>query len=254
MQWFEQLDEGVIRPVTTTEMQGCKVESQLPAGSISQNEQKSGWLAKTADGRMFDEAHHEWRLVPKDLVIDIRMVLTNTTIAIPKIPLFTEFFYIKRNDGQHSGAGAVLQNGLAIYLLSLNKREGVIFSIDYLETLYRLPHITSLQKMKPEDIKENILSISLPSSTVIMPRRQINNYFFQYKDGAVHLNFPVPSLFGQVIGMITNNIGNCLVLYYDQANDACLVSADNIFNMKVSLESQGLPRGYLTNPMTGEVI
>jgi hypothetical protein len=253
MKWFEQVNDGMVRPVTPAEVQGARIQSQSPAGSVSTNKQKSGWLARTADGRMFDEAHHDWAVVPKDLLLDVRMVLSNTTIGIPKISLFTKYFYIKRADGQYCGAGALLQSGVAIYLVSLTKREGVIFTLDSIEAIERLPSIAGIEYVDPEKI-DTTLVVSLPSKTIIIPKRNESNYFFQYKDGAIHLNVPIPSLFGQAIGMITNSIGNCVVLYYDQDNDVCLVSADNIFNMKISINEQGFPTGIFTNPITGVTV
>jgi hypothetical protein len=252
-QWLKFDSNGSVQPVDTFQMEAAKIDSQLPSGDVSISEQNSGWIAKTADGRMYDEAHHEWGFVPKDRIIDIRLILSNSNVAIPKLDMFTRFVYFRRGDGKYIGVGAELQNGLIVYLLTLNIREGNVFSLDYIYDIRQLPMVDRIEFVTKESIKDDQISIDLPSKMIVIPRRDSNNYFFQYKDGAIRTGRPA-SLFGQVIGMTTNHIGNCLVLYYDQPTNRCLVSIDNIFNMRVSLVAQGFPEGIFLNPLTGEKV
>ena len=254
MIWLEHTADGTIKPASIYDMNSAKIVSQTPAGSISISNQKSGWIAKTADGRMFDEESHDWSLVPKDMILDIRLLLNNSNVAIPKLDIFNKFMYLKRGDGKTVGMGAAITNSDKIaYLIALNKRDGIIYTIDTLYNIELLPMVSSIEFVEPNSIPGNIFGIELPSKMIIIPKRERNNYFFQYKDGALLLSVGHSVLFGQVIGMITNPIGNCLVLYYDQGQDSCLVSVDNVFNMKVSLKAQGLSDDILINPLLGNV-
>jgi hypothetical protein len=254
MQWLELNTEGKLKPVTKVEMIEAQIDSQLPAGSVSINEQKSGWIAKTANGKMFDELHHEWSLVPKDMIVDLRLLMHNSNITIPKIPSFDSFVRIKGGDGRYNGVGATIKNTDNImYVLALNKSDGAIIAIDSLKMVEVLNPVSKLEIISFDSVEENNIEAELPTSMLVIPRRSMDNYFFQYKDGAFRTGVP-HQLYGQVAGMTVNKIGNCICLYYDQPYDKCLVSIDNIFAMKVSLTAQGFPAGVFQNPMTGEVV
>ena len=154
--WFSH-NNGQIKEVAVPNI---KINSQQPAGQISINDQKSGWVAMSADGRVFDEAHHEWSIVPKDIILDIRMMISDANIAIPKLDMFTKFIYIRRGDGKFVGAGAMIGAEHAMYILSLNTREGCVFAIDKIKDIELLPYVDKIEYVEFSQVKENIISIN----------------------------------------------------------------------------------------------
>jgi hypothetical protein len=247
-------EQGQIETVNTVILKTARVDSQTPTGQISINAQNSGWIAMTADGRMFDEYNHEWSLVPKDLIIDLRLVIANTNVAIPKIEAFSRFIRLKRGDGKYVGAGAIIgESNRAMYVLALNKREGSIMTVDEIQRIEQLSYVSSIEYISFESIESNHLSVDLPFGMIVLPRRSLDNYFFQYKDGAIRIGSG-HQLFGQIVGMTMANNGNCLALYYDQATNRCLAEVDNIFAMKMSTIAQGFPVGIFVNPITGNIV
>jgi hypothetical protein len=254
-EYFTLESGGKVQPVTRVILDGARINSQTPIGEVSTNKQMSGWIAMTADGKMFDELHHEWSLVPKDLILDIRLTLNNPNIVLPKIESFTKFLYIKRGDGKYIGVGAMIKNSTkAMYVLALNQNEGTIVTIDEITDIERLPSVSSIEYVDLDSIEGNHISIDIPFKMLILPRRGFDHYFFQYKDGAIHMIGGPSELYGQVVGMTMNHIGNCIVIYYDQPSNRCLVSIDNLFAMKVSPKAQSIPSGVLMNPITGNIV
>jgi hypothetical protein len=188
------------------------------------------------------------------MIIDLRLLIANTNIVIPKIPAFTKFLRLKRGDGKFVGAGAIIgDSNRAMYVLALNKREGSIMTVDDIQVIEQLSYVSSIEYVPFEEVEENNLAIDLPFGMIVIPRRNINNYFFQYKDGAIRIGGS-HQLFGQIVGMTMTQNGNCIALYYDQLTNRCLAEVDNIFAMKVSTIAQGMPVGVFVNPMTGNVV